>query len=61
MTGNGRNALGLVCIPPVGRLPPLMQVHALLVGNSSNPAVDALASDTHVFRSWSAVDDRVRR
>lgn len=28
------------------------QVHALLVGAGSNDAIDALASNTHVFRSW---------
>ena len=37
-----------------------LKVHALLVGQSSNPAVDALASEVHIFRSWSAVESRVR-
>lgn len=32
-----------------------LKVHALLVGDSSNPNVDALATDRHVFRSWSTV------
>ena len=32
-----------------------LKVHAVLVGETSNPAVESLCSHMHTFRSWSSV------
>lgn len=43
----GQAVTGVGCLPVS-----LLQVHALLVGAGTNDAIDALATNTHVFRSW---------